>query len=117
MKVYRDTPANELPKKVTWTAGEEQRELTGFWVKVFSGESPPKAMTSLHNKKLSVQQVIEGLPGATPVNNDQPFEGEKFGFQSFCIYQTGSYKLKYLVFWGDREMCRAEFDVEVRGEP
>ena len=59
VKVYKDNLSNELTSKtqLQWLAGETQKEFSGFWVKIFNGERPPKPLVTLHNKKLSVRQV------------------------------------------------------------
>ena len=59
VKVYKHNLTNEVTSKTQlhWFAGETQKEFSGFWVKIFSGERPPKQLVSVHNKKLSVRQV------------------------------------------------------------
>ena len=115
VKVYKENLFEELPNQITWIAGEGQKEMTGVWVKVFSGERPPKPMVSLHQRKLSVRQVIEGPQSMVPIQNDQPFDGDKFGFKPFWISVAGAYTLKYVVLHGDRELCSTKFAVEVKG--
>lgn len=117
VKVYKDSMSNEVTSKTVlqWSAGETQKDFTGFWVKIFNGERPPKQMVTLHNKKLSVRQVIEGPENMAPIQNDQPHDGEKFGFKPFGLAVAGTYVLKYIAMLGDREMAVTQFDIVIKG--
>ena len=63
VKVYKDNLSTELTSKtqLQWLAGETQKDFSGFWVKIFNGERPPKQLVSLHNKKLSIRQVRSSM--------------------------------------------------------
>ena len=115
--MYKDNLSNEITSKTVlqWSAGETQKDFTGFWVKIFNGERPPKQLVTLHNKKLSVRQVIEGPENMAPIQNDQPHDGEKFGFKPFWLSVAGKYVLKYVAMLGDREMAVTQFDIVVKG--
>ena len=117
VKVYKDTVSNEITSKTVlqWSAGETQKDSTGFWVKIFNGERPPKQLVTLHNKKLSVRQVIEGPENMAPIQNDQPHDGEKFGFKPFALSVAGTYVLKYIAMLGDRVMASTQFDIVIKG--
>lgn len=117
VKVYNDAMSNEITSKTVlqWSAGETQKDFNGFWVKVFNGERPPKQLVTLHNKKLSVRQVIEGPENMAPIQNDQPHDGEKFGFKPFSLSVAGTYVLKYIAMLGDREMAFTQFDIVIKG--
>ena len=117
MKVYKDTLSNEVTSRTTleWSAGETQKDFTGFWVKIFNGERPQKPLVSLHNKKLCIRQVIEGPENVAPIQNDQPHDGEKFGFKPFSLPVAGKYTLKYVAMLGDREMAFTQFEIVVKG--
>jgi len=117
VKVYKDHISNEVTSKTVlqWSAGETQKDFTGFWVKIFNGERPPKQLVTLHNKKLSVRQVIEGPENMAPIQNDQPHDGEKFGFKPFGLSVAGTYVLKYIAMLGDREMAVTKFDILIKG--
>lgn len=116
VKVYKDTVNNEITSKTVlqWSAGETQKDFTGFWVKIFNGERPPKQLVTLHNKKLSVRQVIEGPENMAPIQNDQPHDGEKFGFKPFSLSVAGTYVLKYIAMLGEREMAFTQFDIVIK---
>lgn len=115
--MYKDTVSNEITSKTVlqWSAGETQKDFTGFWVKIFNGERPPKQLVTLHNKKLSVRQVIEGPENMAPIQNDQPHDGEKFGFKPFSLSVAGTYVLKYIAMLGEREMASTQFDIVIKG--
>ncbi|XP_073245527.1 structural maintenance of chromosomes flexible hinge domain-containing protein 1-like [Porites lutea] len=116
VKVYKHNLTNEVTSKtqLQWHAGETQKEFSGFWVKIFSGERPPKQLVSVHNKKLSVRQVVEGPENMAPIQNDQPHDGEKFGFKPFWLSKAGVFTLKYIAMLGDREMASAQFRIVVK---
>ena len=118
VKVYKDNVSNEVTSKTVlqWSAGETQKDFTGFWVKIFNGERPPKQLVTLHNKKLSIRQVIEGPENMAPIQNDQPHDGEKFGFKPFGLSVAGTYVLKYIAMLGDREMAVTQFDILIKGK-
>ena len=117
VRVYKDNMSNEITSKTVlqWSAGETQKDFTGFWVKIFNGERPPKQLVTLHNKKLSVRQVIEGPENMAPIQNDQPHDGEKFGFKPFGLSVAGTYVLKYIAMLGEREMAFTQFDIVIKG--
>lgn len=116
VKVYKDSLSNELSSKTQlhWLAGETQKEFSGFWVKIFNGERPAKQLVSLHNKKLSVRQEIEGPDNIAPVQNETPRDGEKFGFKPFWLSVAGKYVVKYIAMMGEREMASTQFDIIVK---
>ncbi|XP_078348913.1 structural maintenance of chromosomes flexible hinge domain-containing protein 1-like [Oculina patagonica] len=116
VKVYKDNLTNEITSKTVlqWLAGETQKDFTGFWVKIFNGERPPKQLVALHNKKLCIRQVIEGPENMAPIQNDQPHDGEKFGFKPFWLSLAGTYVLKYVAMLGDREMASTQFEIVVK---
>ena len=117
VKVYKDNLTNEITSKTVlrWSAGETQKDFSGFWVKIFNGERPPKPMVTLHNKKLCIRQVIEGPENMAPIQNDQPHDGEKFGFKPFWLSVAGSYVLKYVAMLGDRALASTQFEIVVKG--
>lgn len=51
-----------------------------------------------------------------PVQNDQPHDGEKFGFKPFWLSVAGRYSLKYVAMLGDREMTSMQFEINVKGK-
>ena len=51
-----------------------------------------------------------------PIQNDQPIDGEKFGFRSFWLSKAGVFTLKYIAMLGDREMASTQFRIVVKGE-
>ena len=51
-----------------------------------------------------------------PIQNDQPHDGEKFGFKPFWLSRAGVFTLKYIAMLGDREMASAQFRIVVKGE-
>lgn len=116
VKVYEDNLINEISPRTTleWLAGETEEGFNGFWVKIFNGERPQKPLVSLHNKKLCIRQVIEGPENMAPVQNDQPHDGEKFGFKPFWLSVAGRYSLKYVAMLGDREMTSMQFEINVK---
>lgn len=118
VKVYEDNLINEISPRTTleWLAGETEEGFNGFWVKIFNGERPQKPLVSLHNKKLCIRQVIEGPENMAPVQNDQPHDGEKFGFKPFWLSVAGRYSLKYVAMLGDREMTSMQFEINVKGK-
>lgn len=84
-------------------------------MKIFSGEQPPKPIVAVHQRKMTVKQVIEGPEQFAPIQNDQPYDGEKFGFKSLRFSNAGAYTVTYAVLHGDRELCSAMFKVQVKG--
>ncbi|KAK2571643.1 Structural maintenance of chromosomes flexible hinge domain-containing protein 1 [Acropora cervicornis] len=113
VRVYKDSLSNELSSKTQlhWLAGETQKEFTGFWVKIFNGERPAKQLVALHNKRLCVRQLIEGPDNIAPVQNEQPHDGEKFGFKPFWLSVAGNYIVKYIAMMGEREMASTQFEI------
>ena len=59
--------------------------------------------------------MIEGPENIAPIQNDQPHDGEKFGFKPFWMSVAGDYKLKYIAMLGDREMASTHFQIVVKG--
>ncbi|XP_015762340.1 PREDICTED: structural maintenance of chromosomes flexible hinge domain-containing protein 1-like [Acropora digitifera] len=116
VRVYKDSLSNELSSKAQlhWLAGETQKEFTGFWVKIFNGERPAKQLVALHNKRLCVRQLIEGPGNIAPVQNEQPHDGEKFGFKPFWLSVAGNYIVKYIAMMGEREMASTQFEIVVK---
>lgn len=59
--------------------------------------------------------MIEGPDNITPVQNEQPHDGEKFGFKPFWLSKAGKYVVKYIAMMGDKEMASTQFDIVVQG--
>jgi hypothetical protein len=97
-------------------AGESRKDTPGFWIKVFNGERPPKSLVAVHNKKVSVKQIVDGPEKVAPIQNDVPIDGERYGFKPFWLGKAGSYVLKYVAVLNDREICSAKVDIEVKGK-
>lgn len=59
--------------------------------------------------------MIEGPDNIAPVQNEQPHDGEKFGFKPFWLSVAGNYKVKYMAMMGEREMASTQFEIVVKG--
>lgn len=51
-------PDKEVPDYMTFHTGEKMKERTNFWVTVYNGEKPPKAITELNQKKIGVKVEV-----------------------------------------------------------
>ena len=49
---------NEVNPKLEFNAGEAMKEKTNYWVTVYNGEKPPKAITERHQKKIGVKVEV-----------------------------------------------------------
>ena len=116
VRIFKNVQGEEQSSKITWLAGEARKDSTsGFWIKVFNGERPPKSIVTVHNKKIGVKQIVEGPEKVAPIQNDVPIDGERYGFKPFWLGKAGNYVLKYVAVLGDREICSAKVDIEVKG--
>lgn len=59
--------------------------------------------------------MIEGPDNIAPVQNEQPHDGEKFGFKPFWLSVAGNYIVKYIAMMGEREMASTQFEIVVKG--
>ncbi|XP_032236995.2 structural maintenance of chromosomes flexible hinge domain-containing protein 1-like isoform X1 [Nematostella vectensis] len=114
VRVCKDTQGNDVLSKMTWIAGENHRDYAGTWVKVFSGERPPRPIVAVHNKKISIKQIVEGPEIHAPIQNDVAIEGERFGFKPFWLGKAGHYVLRYVAVMNEQELCSAKVDIEVQ---